>query len=231
MNGRILPGLLAGLAVALAGCSTTDDAAARPSPSPTEHDAPEPSPSPSEHDLAVDWTGAFDVALPDGWSLRDCEGDRLDVCVGDGEVTLGDVELLQGYPLDEAQVAQEEAVVLTELADGFLEDFRQDRADGCPDFEFVADEVRDVTVGGQPGKRAAFRLLDRDGATVEHVVNHFTLQGGTYAIVNTDAYVAEGGCLGVSEYDLSFAPRDLATFERHLDDLVAGSPLPAAPAP
>lgn len=41
---------------------------------------------------------------------------------------------MQGYPLDGTQLAREEAVVLTELAHGFIEDFRQDGADGCPDF-------------------------------------------------------------------------------------------------
>lgn len=234
MHGRALAALLAIAVLALlAGCSPTDGATAQPSPSPTDTEqstpSPSPSPSPDAGSFAVDWTGSFALSLPNGWSVQDCEGDRLDACVYDGDVMLGDVELLSGYPLDERQTGQAEATVLAELASGFLEHFREDRAAGCPDFDFVADDVRDATVGGQPAKRAAFSLLDSNGQVVERVINHFTLQGDSYAIVNTDAYATEGGCLGPSEYDASFTPANLATMEEYLDRLVEESPLPATP--
>lgn len=234
MHARTLLVLLAIAALAsLAGCSPTDGATAQPSPSPsdTEHTTPSPAPSPSPDpdSLAVDWTGPFALSLANGWSVQDCEGDRMDACIYDGDVMIGDVELLSGYPLDGGQRGRDEATVLSELASGFLEHFREDRAAGCPDFEFVADGIRDTTIGGQPAKRAAFTLLDSDGQTVERVINHFTLEGDSYTIVNTDAYVTEGGCLGPSDYDASFAPRNLATMEQYLDRLVADSPLPPTP--
>lgn len=224
MHTRI-PALIALLGLALVGCSQPDDATAGPAPSPgtTSPAAPDPSESPAEGSSALDWHGPFELTLPNGWTVRDCEGDRVDACVEAGGTFLGDVELLPGYPLTDEQTAREGDAVLTELAEGFLAHFEEDRAAGCAGFSFVADEVRDVTVGGQPGKRASFSLLDADGATVERVINHFTLQDGTYAIVNTDAYVTEGGCLGPSETDASFVPSDLATLEPHLDRLVAES--------
>lgn len=231
VNARTLAALMAIAALSSTGCSVSDGATAGPSPSATEteHDAPEPTPSSTDEVLGVDWAGGFEISLPNDWSVRDCPGDRLDACVQAGDAMLGDVELLKGYPLDEDQRTQDEEAVLAALAEGFLEHFRDDRAVGCPEFEFAADEVRDASVGGQPAKRAAFSLTDDDGRVVERVVNHFALQGPTYVIVNTDAYVTDGGCLAPSEYDASFAPSDLATFERYLDQLVADSPLPLAP--
>lgn len=232
MHRKTVPALLAITALALGGCAIADNAIAGPSPSPgdTEQATPTPLPSTIDESLAVDWPGKFEVSLPNGWSVRDCDGHRLDACVHSGEAMIGGLELLTGYPLDETQLRQDAGIVLSGLADGFLTYFREDRAAGCSGFEFVADEVRDASVGGQPGKRAAFTLIGEDGQVVERVVNHFALQGETYVIVNTNAYVADGGCLGPSEYDPSFEPADLATFEQYLDELVADSPLPAPPA-
>ena len=231
MTRSTLLGILTAGAVILSAC-TGAEPTAQPSPSPaapSPADEPPVPPSPTPNDdeeLTVLWTGAFELPLPNGWTVRDCDGDRTHVCVHDGDELLGDIELLAGYPLDTAQQEQEPAALLDELTEGFLAHFREDRTTGCPDFTFVADEVRPVTVGGQPGARAAFSLVDDDGRVVERVVNHFTVRGDTYAIVNTDAYVAEGGCLGPSEYDPSFSPDDLASLEEHLDRIVADSPLP-----
>ncbi|MBW3619490.1 MAG: hypothetical protein KY461_04545 [Actinobacteria bacterium] len=230
MSVRI-PTLLLALVLALAACSRTpDDATAEPAPSPGDPSptTPDPSGSPADGSFAMDWHAPFELTLPNGWTVRDCAGDRTDACVdADGEF-LGDLELLTGYPLTEDQAAAEPAAVLSGLAHDFLAHFEEDRAAGCPGFTFVADEVRDAPVGGQPGKRASFSLRDADGAVVERVINHFTLQDGTYAIVNTDAYVTEGGCLGPSETDASFVPSGLATLEPFLDRLVAETDLTTA---
>lgn len=158
--------------------------------------------------------GTFAV-VPDAWSNAIVQrGHRI-------------VSGRQPQPLDETHLGQDHETVLTDLADGSLAALREDRSAGGPGFEFSADDVRDASVGGEPGKRAAFTLTDADGRVVERIVNHFALQGQTFVIVNTDAYVGDGGCLGPSETDASFAPEDLATLEQHLDDLIADSPLPA----
>lgn len=224
---RLLPALIAAIVLPLAACSVTGDATAGPppSPAPSPGEAAPPAPGPTtprgEGSFVMDWEGPFGLTLPNGWTVRDCEGGRADACVYAGDDLLGDIELLTDYPLDDDQRDAEGAVVLAELADGFLAHFAEDRAAGCAGFTFVADEVRDVTVGGLPGKRASFSLLDADGVVVERVINHFVLPGDTYAIVNTDAYVVAGGCLGPSETDTSFVPDDLAALEPYLDRLVA----------
>lgn len=190
-----------------------------------------PTPPASADKLAVAWTGTFDVPLPNGWAVRSCEGDRLDACIYAGEVKVGGFELLNGYPLSDAQLTQDAETVLSDLAVGFLEHFREDRSVGCPEFAFSGEPVADVTVGGQPGKRAIFTLSDDEGRVVERVVNYFALQGETYVITNATAYVTDGGCLAPPEYDPYLSPPDLATMERYLDELVANSPLPEAPRP
>ena len=196
-------------------------------PSPTDPSQAAPTPTPNSGPLAMSWTEPFEIGLPNGWTVRDCEGDRLNVCVHDGARLLGDIELLTGYPLDDQQRGQDPLTVLRQWAGEFLTAFRDDRAAGCPDFTFTADDVTVVTVGGQAATRAGFTLTDPGGRVVERVVNHYTVRDGTVAIVNADAYVAEGGCLGPSETDPSFTPDDLAGLEPHLDRLLADTPLPA----
>jgi hypothetical protein len=211
------------LVMLLAACAADgeplpDDGVAEPSPAP-------PTPTPPEPQLVMDWREPFELALPNGWIVRDCEGERLTTCVYDGEVFLGDIELAPGYPLDDDQAAQEPQELLRTWARDFLEDLAEDRADGCPAFTYTADEVVDATVGGQPGTRASFTLTDDTGRVVERVINHYTLHNGMLTLVNTDAYVEEGGCLGPSEFDPSFTPESLADLEPYLDRLVADTPL------
>lgn len=229
---RTLPVLLAAAALTVSACSFADEVRAQPTPSPTTTEQPSVAPSPRtrEDALVLAWTGTFDVSLPNGWDVRSCEGDRLDACVYAGDDRLGGFELLNGYPLGDSQLSQDAETVLSDLAAGFLEHFRQDRSVGCSEFVFVDDPVADVSVGGQPGKRAAFSLRDGNGRVVERVVNYFALQGDTYAIANAAAYVPDGGCLGLSEYDPYFAPADLDTLEQYLDEVIANSPLPETPA-
>lgn len=222
------------LALLTLGACTGGDVTARPSPTPADpRSGPTVQPSPPAEDrpLTVQWSGSFELDLPNGWVVQDCEGDRTHVCVHDDDAQLGDIELLAGYPLDDAQKQQDPPAVLDGLAEGFLAHFREDRRAGCPHFSFVADEVRRATVGGHPATRASFSLIDGDGRVVERVVNHFALVDDSYAIVNTDAYVDTGGCLGPSETDPSFSPVELAMLEEHLDRIVADSPLPAETTP
>lgn len=204
--------------------------AIEPTASP-RHPAASPDPAPPSPDepvlLTGSWTEAFTLPLADGFILRDCEGERPDICVYAGERLLGDVELLPAYPLDDRQSTLEPGALLHEWATNFLAHFAQDRAQGCPEFSFSADPVAESSVAGLPAVRTGFTLHDRDGRPVERVVNYFTLVASEVALVNVDAYAAEGGCLPPSDTDLSFEPEELASFERYLDALVGGTPLPS----
>jgi hypothetical protein len=184
-------------------------------------------PADDDTPLAGSYIDAFEIVLPSGWLLRDCLGERPTMCVWDGEQLLGDVELATGYPLDPHEGGLGEAEILTGRAASFLEHFRADRADGCEGFAFEADDITDATVGGKPAVRTGFTLWSADGVVVERVVNHFLMHEGLLALVNTDAYALEGGCLPPSDVDASFSPGALLRFEEYLDRLVADTPVPA----
>lgn len=201
--------------VALGACGA-DDESVSPTTSTTLEAVEEP--------FVVDWTGSFETQLPNGWVVRDCEGDRTHVCVYNGDAFLGDMELLSDYPLAPGEEEKDPQVVAREWATRFVSEFRDDRAQGCAAFVFDADPVSAAPVGGQPGARAGFTLKDGSGRAVERVINYYVLVDGTMSIVNTDAYVEEGGCLAPSEIDPAFGPEDLAEIEPYLDRLVANSP-------
>jgi hypothetical protein len=229
------------LVLGAAGCLGDDPGANDPSlndpndpgtPPPTEDaQADDPSevadPSEEAEPIAGSYTEPFSVALANGWTLRDCLGERPTMCLWDGETFVGDVELADGYPLDPHEDGLTDAEILAGRAESFLEHFREDRGAGCEGFAFEADEVTDATVAGQPAVRAAFTLRSADGTPVERVVNHFLRHGDGIALVTTDAYAAEGGCLPPSDVDASFLPEDLLRFEGDLDRIVAATPLPA----
>ena len=228
---------IAAAAAAASGCGTAEDALTSPTvvttttttptttttTSPTTTTTAPPSTLPAIE--AMSWTGPFEIGLGNGWAVRDCEGDRTNVCIFDGSTLLGDVELLTGYPLEDGDEDEDPQVVAEQWALGMIEHFREDRAMGCPDFTFTGDTVRRTSVGGRPGARGGFTLSDASGRVVERVINYYVIVDERAAIVNTDAYVAEGGCLGPSEYDPSFTPDRLAVLEPLLDELIAATPV------
>lgn len=174
---------------------------------------------------ALRWTGDTSAPLPNGWELRGCDGDRTHVCIHDGPDLIGDIELLAGYPLDPADGALDDAATAQRWAQAMIDHFGQDRAQGCPDFTFHGDPVSPVTVGGRPGARGGFTLLDRTGRVVEVVINHYVVVDGRMTIINTDAYVENGGCLRPSEIDPSFTPEQLEQMEQYLDELLEHAPV------
>ena len=201
--------------VVLGACGNDDESTSPPTSASTTQD---------DQTLVVDWTGTFETGLPNGWMVRDCEGDRTNVCVYDGDDFLGDIELVAGYPLESGDEARDPQIVAQEAAADMVTHFRADRAQGCATFTFEAEPVSEAVVGGEPGARSGFTLTDNSGRVVERVINYYAIVGDQMSIINTDAYVEEGGCLGPSETDPSFTPDNLAQLEPHLDNLIANSP-------
>lgn len=224
MARRALPLIVAAFAVLSGACGTdADEPSAAPSSAP-----PTSTTAPGAEPIAVSWTGTAEVALPNGWTVRDCEGDRPHVCVYDGTAFLGDIELVAGYPLDpDGDKGTPRAVALA-WARRMIDDFRADRARGCAAFTFAPLEVSEATVGGRPGARGGFTLADSGGRVVEHVINHYVVVDGRMTIVNADAYAATGGCLPPAEDSPSFAPEHLRELDQGiLARIVAGSPVTA----
>lgn len=219
--------IAAGLAAILAACSSGADKAASPptsdpitttTVSTSTTTAVEPGP------LVVSWTEDFEARLPNGWTVRECDGARTHVCVFDGDVFLGDIELNPGYPLSPEDDPSDAEATAETWARNMIDTFRDDRGTACPDFTFETLDVTSAVVGGQPGARGGFEIRDGGGRIVEHVINHYVLTGDTMTIINADAYALEGGCLPPSDVDPSFTPEALEELEPYLDRLVADSP-------
>jgi hypothetical protein len=226
------------LLLGIAGCSptelgggdlgTVEPAPVAPDVAPTD---PEPEDGATGDSIVgtPSWTDPFEITLPTGWTLRDCEGKRPHLCVWDGEAFLGDIEIAGGYPLDPGEEDMTPEALLTARAEAFLEHFGRDRAEGCPGFSFTGDPVAGASMAGIPAVRTGFTLRAEDGLVVERVVNHYALHEGEVWLVNTDAYATDGGCLGPSETDPSFPPDAMTAIERFLDDVVLRTPMPTAP--
>lgn len=182
-----------------------------------------------ERERLANDVGPLETSLPNGWVVRDCDGERTNVCVYDGTQLLGDVELLSGYPLSPTDDPSDPQGTAITWAQRMITTFRDERAVTCPGFAFAPLEIRDVRVGGRSGARGGFTLTDASGRVVEHVINHYVLVDGAMNIVNTDAYATSGGCLPPSDIDPSFTPDRLAELDNGvLDRLVAGSPATAS---
>lgn len=228
--------LLASLLLAV-GCGSGEPASPTPSSPPTASPTggpvatPEPTPStPTEGTVDEPITGAswqepFELTLPSGPVVRGCEGDRLDLCVYDGDEYIGGSELSQ-YPVAAEDVGADPAELIRARATDFLEHFREDRAQGCADFTYEAHDLEEATLGGEPALRASFTLRDADGRIVERVINHFTFHRENVWLATTTAYAETGGCLAPPEYDPWFRPEHLDVYEQDLEALLAGTPLP-----
>ena len=222
MNRRSIL-IVAGLVAIVTACSTGDEETASPpsTTAPTTTTTLEPVP------LVVSWTDDFETDLPNGWTVRACDGARTNVCVYDAETFLGDIELNRGYPLSVEDDPSDPETTAQTWARNMVETFRDDRGAACPGFTFEALDITSAVVGGEPGARGGFVVRDAGGRMVEHVINSYVLTGDTMTIINADAYALEGGCLPPSDVDPSFTPDALEELKPHLERIVADSPVVA----
>lgn len=165
-------------------------------------------------DGMASWDGEFLVLVANGWRIAPCEGDAPMWCVSDQDRHVGVVEFL-AYPL----TGEPESLAVR--AQSFLDDFRADRAVGCPHTTFRADEPVDAEIAGRTGIRFGFELV-QDGVVVERHVLYWVVVDGYHVTVNAGAY-ADNGCM---ERIGEFLPDDLATLNGSLDIVVAEAALP-----
>jgi hypothetical protein len=211
------------LAWLLAACSPVGSPPVS-TPSPTPPGAPsseEPTPEPTDAwpVMVVDWQRPFHIDLPNGWVLRDCEGEAPLVCVADGDRHVGAIEL-GAYPAPDG-VEQDVLAHLLAHATTFLDDMRADRAAGCPGTTFEPIAAEPFDVGGTPGVRAGFLMRNAAGDVAEHHVLYWAVDAGTQFVITAAAY-AEDGCM---ERLGEFAPDNLVTALPAIDRMVQQTPL------
>lgn len=209
------------LAVVLAGC-VTGGATPPPTADPPSQDGAD-APMPEVPALVADWE-RDDVAveLPGGWVVQGCEGDAPLLCVTDGDRQVGFLELGR-YPLPDDHEGDDRAYLAAAM-DSYVEGMRADRAQGCPDLTFEPIPAIDRLVGGEPGLRGGYRLVNGEGREVERHVQYWTVVGGDHVSVTVPAYAADGCLEAMGE----FSPEDLGLVALHLDRLVGDTPLPPA---
>jgi hypothetical protein len=170
----------------------------------------------------------LEVALSDGWSLRDCEGDAPLRCLHgpDGSVG-GTIELLRfeqhdgllgAYDLDRAGAA------LLDLVSDFEAWLTQDRSTGCPHHTVEFEPSEPVTIDGAPAVIRGHRLLSPQGEVVERSLVAYIADGGDLALVTVNA-TAPGGCTHVEELD-ELSPTEFDHLHTQLRLLMADGSVP-----
>ena len=227
---RRVTAVLVLLAVVGAGCASAESAPpagdtttshpATSSPSPTR-------PAPAVPFHAVDWNdrSRVDVELPTGWHLAGCEGDAPFLCASTTDATVAGTIMLVEYP-GAGGPATREAVEAD--ADDLYRVTEEDRRITCgPDVHLEPDALREVTVGGEPGYRYGYRLLDEAGNVTEQVVLHVVDLGSRRIVINT-AFSDADRCPGKDPERIEFPIEAFAEIEPYLDQIVGDSVLPAA---
>lgn len=218
MARPLLPALaLAGL---LAACTASQ---AAPTPSPTPSASPTPLPP-----IVASWDlDGEPVELGDGLAIGHCVGDAPLLCVTRGDEVVG-VLSIDGFPLDDAMAAAEDADELLEAllanAEARMLGVVEDRAIGCPDgYEGKAHPATEVLVDGLRGVRVGMSGTE-DGGLAERVVTWSTVAAGQHWIIVAEA-ASDDACMTDPELQL-FDPAELDALVPLLDRVMSGTPLP-----
>ena len=198
---------------------TTTSRPATSSPSPTE-------PAPAVPLDPVDWNdrAGVDIDLPSGWHLAGCEGDAPFLCASTTDGTVAGTIMLVEYPAAGAPATRQ--AVEADAADLYRVT-EEDRRITCgPDVDLEPDALRAVTVGGEPGYRYGYRLVDETGNVAEQVVLHVVDLGSRRIVVNT-AFSDADGCPGKDPERIEFPIAAFAEIDPYLDQIVGDSVLPA----
>lgn len=227
---------LAVLAIALlaAGCGSDGEPQAGGSstsaPTTSQPTTSEPTPSPPLTGGRVDWNdrSSVDISLPTGWRIVACEGDAPFLCAVRSDGTVDGSILLAEYPAPDSAGSRDE--IEAEAAE-LHRTIEEDRRATCgPEHRLEPDAVTPVAVGGTPGFRHGFSLVDGAGAVTERVVLHIVLDGSRQIVINT-AFSDPAGCPGEDPERIEFPIEAVDEIVPYLDQLVAESILPTPTGP
>ena len=175
---------------------------------------------------SVDWNdrSTVDIELPSGWRLTACEGDAPFLCMfmpdgtPEGTIMLLDYELPGGTDTSRSAV-EASALELQQMTE-------EDRQFVCgDDYSLEPHELEELVVGGLPGYRFGYTIVDPAGALTEHVIIHLAFDAGRRIIVST-AFSDPDACPGQDPERDELPITAIDDVEPHLDRLVAESILP-----
>lgn len=170
--------------------------------------------------ITVDWTALEDVELGGGWALDACGGPLA--CVTRDGTWVGNLDWFSaptaGFDILEGVADPDEAERL--IAADFLASFADDRAAGCPDWEFRRSEPRSAMVGGTDGLTYGFSLW-KDGREAERTIVHAVVLDGTVQVLTITGADPVRACLGYEGAALPLV--DLDAFTPLLARVAAGS--------
>jgi hypothetical protein len=176
-----------------------------------------------------DWDDLdVEVALADGWMLRDCEGDAPLRCLHDPDGGVaGTIELLR-FPEDDrlsgvtgAASAQAALGGLVTELDGWL---AEDRAEGCPAHTVTSEPPAATKIDGAPAIVRRYEMRDPGGRVVESALAAYIVDGPDLVIVSVPANTP-GTCL----YDAELAelrPEQLDQLRPELIALIERGTIP-----
>jgi hypothetical protein len=175
---------------------------------------------------ALDWRSLPDEPIQhEGWTFGSCGGTAPIVCVG-GASGDGTVELLQ-YAVDDVDVVQaaldeddDEQAALEAFAEEYVASFSLSRPEECPGTSVVADGPVALEVGGSPGLRYGFQVLDGTGVVVERSVQWATIDGSALFVAAAGALDPTRACF---EPIGEFTPATLEAALPAIDDVIAAS--------
>lgn len=187
---------------------------------PSEPPAPAPAPGP-----IVDWGDpAVSVALENGWTLRDCEGDAPLRCFHAPDGTLAgtlEFDRMEGR-LREAPGSGEAALraIVAEFASWLVED----RSVGCPGHVTTVAPVELLSVDGRPALIRSHTLEDAGGGVTEQILAVYVADGDDLVLVSVTA-TEPGSCTASPEL-IELTPRQLAELAPTVLALIESSALP-----
>ncbi len=207
------------LAVLLASCLGNDAAANEPDVSPKSTSAP----------VAISWDDPTKATLlPDGWSIRKCEGEAPFMCVERDGSPVGALEII-AYPVssfDALDPTGDPANNLSELAGGFHEALSSDRLATCgADYGFERLGPDEFALGEGPGTFYGFVGTLPDGSPSELNLQYATIVGDQIISITAIAY-DEGGCPGRDDQS-SWDSATLSEFRPVLEQALEDSPVPS----